>query len=65
MILGFFSHLLFFHINNYGKEGFGSGASGIVYAYIPVAVYVVIRNIYMGRVNWKKDRCGDSFSVDV
>lgn len=54
--LGLFSHLLFFHINNYGKESFGSGASGIVYAYIPVAVYMVIRYVYMGRVDWKKDR---------
>lgn len=54
--LGLFSHLLFFHINNHEKESFGSGASGIVYAYIPVAVYMVIRYAYMGRVDWKKDR---------
>ena len=44
-----FTHILFFQLRFLGQYSMGSGASGIVYAYAPVAVYIMIRYIRIAK----------------
>lgn len=55
-IFGLCSHVIFFQIKYYGEIHFGSGASGIVYTYIPVALYIIIKHINQGKINLKGDK---------
>lgn len=53
--LGAVSYVLFFHIRFKGQIQTGSGASGIVYAFAPVALYIIWKFIKSTKYNYAKD----------
>jgi membrane associated rhomboid family serine protease len=50
-----FTHVLFFQLRFLGQYSMGSGASGIVYAYAPIALYIMIRYISTAKPAIHKD----------
>lgn len=54
-VLAAISNVLFFQMRYKGQFNQGSGASGIVYAYAPIALYILIKYIKESKYNYKKD----------
>jgi hypothetical protein len=54
-LLGAITNIIFFQIKHHGQYISGSGVSGIVYTYAPIALYILWKFIIGAKYNFKKD----------